>query len=112
MKAGTLSVHQQTYIDSMMSKYKCTDEFDALLPLPPSVTFSKDKAGMGVLLPEGNLYSSLVGSLNHISLCTRPDVSYAVGLLSRYLKCPRAAHWGAAIHQLRFVKGTKTRSLI
>ena len=112
MAAGTLTVHQQSYIDSMVSKYGCADEFDAVLPLPPCVHFSKDAADMGTLLQDGNLYSSLVGSLNHLSLCTRPDISYAVSLLSRYLKCPRAAHWGAAVHLLRFVKATRTRSLV
>ena len=110
--AGTLTVHQGSYIDSMVARYECEQEFHALLPLPPTVQFSKDSADMGELLQDGNLYSSLVGSLNHLSLCTRPDISYAVSLLSRYLKCPRAAHWGAAVYLLRYVKGTRTRSLI
>ena len=35
-----------------------------------------------------------------------------MGLLSRCPKFPRAAHWGAASHLLRFVRGTKRRSLV
>ena len=96
----------------MVTKYGLSDEYDAILPLPPCVHFSKDTADMGTLLQDGSQSFSLVGSLNHLSLCTRPNISYAVRLLSRYLKCPQAAHWGAAVHLLRFVKGTRTRSLV
>ena len=35
-----------------------------------------------------------------------------MGLLSRYLKCTRTAHWGTAVHLLRFVKGTENCSLV
>ena len=112
INAGKLTVHQGSYIDSMVARYECEQEFHAFLPLPPSVQLSKDSADMGELLQDGNLYSSLVGSLNHLSPCTRPDISYAVSLLSRYLKCPRAAHWGAAVYLLCYFKGTRTRSLI
>ena len=35
-----------------------------------------------------------------------------MGLLSRYLKCTRAAHLGAAEHLLHFVKGRENCSLV
>ena len=90
----------------MVSRYNCADEHGALLPLPRSVHFTKNRTEMGEHLPEGNLYRNLVGSLNHLSQCTRPDITYAVGLLSRFLSVPRLGHWGAAIHVLRYVKRT------
>ena len=53
-----------------------------------------------------------MGSWNHLSQCTRPDVSYAVGVQSRYLKCPCAAHLGAAVYLLKDVKGTQPKKLV
>ena len=74
MSAGTLSVHQQASVEGMVAKYECADEYDALLPLPPSVRFLKDSCDMGEALQDGNLYSSLASALNLLSLCTRPGV--------------------------------------
>jgi hypothetical protein len=33
-------------------------------------------------------YASVVGSLMHVMVCTRPDISHAVGVLSRYMWTP------------------------
>lgn len=51
-------------------------------------------------------YGSLVGSLLYLSICTRPDISQAVGALSKYLAEPREPHWAAAKGVLRYLKAT------
>ena len=40
-------------------------------------------------------YFQLIGSLLHIFNRTRPDISYAVGRLSRYTSNPSREHWTA-----------------
>ena len=37
-------------------------------------------------------YPSIVGSLLYLSLTTRPDISTATGILSRFMACPGRAH--------------------
>ena len=50
-------------------------------------------------------YVKLVGSL--IYLCnTRPDITYSVGVLSRFSNKPRRNHWNAGMQILRHLKGT------
>ncbi|TYZ59104.1 hypothetical protein PybrP1_000200 [[Pythium] brassicae (nom. inval.)] len=56
-------------------------------------------------------YRSLIGCLLYISACTRPDMSYAVGSLSRYVENPGRAHWKAAIHVLRYLYHTRDLAL-
>jgi len=59
-----------------------------------------------VLLPEGNRYAALVGSSLYLSITTRPDIAFAVGLLSRIMSCPEQAHMHAAMGVLRYLRGT------
>ena len=37
-------------------------------------------------------YSSAVGSLMYVMVCTRPDIAHAVGVVSRYLSNPGREH--------------------
>ena len=51
------------------------------------------------------LYRQLIGSLMYL-VNTRPDICYAVNTLSNFMVEPRRAHWAAAKHVLRYLKGT------
>jgi hypothetical protein len=39
--------------------------------------------------------------------CTRPDISFAVGMLGRYQSNPGMDHWKAAKKVMRYLQGTK-----
>jgi hypothetical protein len=51
-------------------------------------------------------YRELVGSLMYLAVCTRPDISQAVGALARYMSAVQKQHWYAARDVLRYVGGT------
>ena len=51
-------------------------------------------------------YSQLIGSLLYIFNRTRPDISYAVGRLSRYTSNPSRKYWTALERVFRYLKGT------
>ena len=38
-------------------------------------------------------YASTVGSLMYAMVCTRPDLSQAVSMISRYVHDPGKGHW-------------------
>jgi hypothetical protein len=54
---------------------------------------------------DATLYRQLVGSLLYLTH-THPDISFVVGLVSRYMKTPHESHWKVAKRILRYVFGT------
>jgi hypothetical protein len=55
-------------------------------------------------------YQRLVGRL--LYLChTRPDIAYAVGVVSRYMHEPRSGHMDVVHRILRYLKGTPGKGL-
>ncbi|CAL1356029.1 unnamed protein product [Linum trigynum] len=77
-------------------------------PAECGLKLSKDDKGEKVNLTE---FRSLVGSLRYLT-CTRPDILYAVGLVSRYMEAPAMSHWNAAKRILRYIKGTIDHGLL
>lgn len=56
-------------------------------------------------------YKSLLGSLLHIALWTRPDITNAVNVLSRKACKPTLQDWTGLKRVLRYLKGTKDYKL-
>lgn len=52
-------------------------------------------------------YASAVGNLIYAQTCTRPDISFAVGMLGRYQSNPRIDHWKTVKKVIRYLQGTK-----
>ncbi|XP_035844452.1 secreted RxLR effector protein 161-like [Helianthus annuus] len=50
-------------------------------------------------------YRRLIGSLRYL-LHTRPDLSYSVGVVSRFMEVPKESHLTAVKHIIRYIKGT------
>ena len=46
-------------------------------------------------------YTTAIGSLMHAMVCTRPDLSQAVSMISRYIHDPGRGHWEAVKWVLR-----------
>ena len=57
-------------------------------------------------------YANIVGSLMYVMVCTRPDITYAESLVSRYMANPRKAHWKKLMWILRYINGSLNRVLI
>ena len=51
-------------------------------------------------------YSNAVGSLMYPMMCTRPNICYVVGLVSRYQSNLGSENWKAVKRIMRYLKGT------
>ena len=56
-------------------------------------------------------YRQLVGRLIYLTT-TRPNISYVVGILSRFMHKPCEGHWLATKRVLRYLKGTQDVGLM
>ncbi|GAX79737.1 hypothetical protein CEUSTIGMA_g7178.t1 [Chlamydomonas eustigma] len=85
---------QKVPMNSMNSKVKVTREAGEKL----------DKDGL-------RLYQEKVGSLQYLATCTRPDISFEVGLLGRFCKCPTTFHMELADQVLLYIAWTRDMGL-
>jgi hypothetical protein len=51
-------------------------------------------------------YLSAIGALIYIANCTRPDIAFAVNLLTRYSTTPTQCHWAGVKNIFRYLIGT------
>ena len=57
-------------------------------------------------------YASAVESLMYAMLCTRPDICFAVGMVSRYQSDPGEEHWIAVKHIFKYLRRTRDYMLV
>ena len=57
-------------------------------------------------------YASAVGSLMYVMLCTRPDICYSVGMVSRYQSNLGPKHWQAVKHILKYLQRMRDYMLV
>ncbi|XP_074306524.1 uncharacterized protein LOC141641774 [Silene latifolia] len=65
----------------------------------------------GPLCDDAEAYRRLIGRLVYLAV-TRPDLSYAVHILSRFLSNPRREHMAAAHRVVRYLKGSPGQGIL
>ena len=60
-------------------------------------------------LDDPERYKRLIGKLIYLTV-TRPDITFAVGVLSRFMHQPRETHWLAAM--LPYIKSCQGKGLV
>jgi hypothetical protein len=107
--ATTISINQSGYIDRMLTRFKMSTCSPIHTPLNASLPLQKaqdsDKGA------DQTNYQELIGSLNHLAVYSRPDISFAVSKLSQFNSDPTTTHFRAAQHILRYLQATKDISI-
>jgi hypothetical protein len=107
---GIIRLTQMVAINKILKVFDMIECRPLSTPLTPGQRLSK--ADCPITAEDKEImsqfpYKSLIGSLIYLSIATRPDISFAVGVLSRYASNPGKAHWNAAINVIRYLKGTQ-----
>lgn len=77
----------------------------------PIVQQHKLALSRSALMEEPERYRRLVGRLIYL-LATRPDMTYAVHILSQFMQNPRMDHWDSALRVVRYLKGTPGQGIL
>jgi Reverse transcriptase (RNA-dependent DNA polymerase) len=101
MKDGVI-LCQEGFAHKILKECGMTDYNPTMTPMEARLKLSKESVSLPV---DQNMYRSIVGSLRYL-LHTRPDLSYSVGIVSRFMECPKADHMAAMKKILRYIKGS------
>ena len=102
-----LGLSQASYIDEILTKYNMQDSKKEFVPFRVGKFLSSNqhpKTNAEIEKMRGILYASAVGSLMYAMLYTRPDICFAVGMVSRYQSKPGEEHWIAVKHILKILE--------
>ena len=95
-------MHQLKYELELLKKFKLENCKVVVRPSETNHKLDSDFEGEDV---DVTTFKQLVDSLRY--MCnTRPDICYAVGLVSRFMSKPKWSHYQAAVRILRYIKGT------
>nr|ABF93649.1 retrotransposon protein, putative, Ty1-copia subclass [Oryza sativa Japonica Group] len=99
---GGITLVQSHYVDKVLSHFGYSDCKPAPTPYDPSVLLRKNRR----IARDQLRYSQIIGSLMYLASATRPDISFAVSKLSRFVSNPGDDHWQALERVMRYLKGT------
>jgi Reverse transcriptase (RNA-dependent DNA polymerase) len=76
-------------------------------PCPAGAVFTKaDCPPDAATNTTTSVYRSLIALANFLSCWTRPDITFAVNKLCKFMSNPGEVHWKLLKHLLRYIKGT------
>ncbi|KAH9293237.1 hypothetical protein KI387_041559, partial [Taxus chinensis] len=108
-KEWKLNLSQEEYIKKVLERFNMQDAKPVGTPLAGHFKLSKEQCPKTE--QERNQmskvpYSSAVGNLMDAMVCNRPDITHAVGVVSRFMSDPGKEHWQAEKCILRYLRGT------
>jgi transposase InsO family protein len=110
--ARTLHIGQQKYVHELLQRFDMQNAKSSRTPVDPSVKLTKEVGeGVSRIDPISSRYMELVGCLMYLATHTRPDLSFAVGQLARFMQYATTQHMQAAKLVLRYLAGTASYGL-
>ena len=103
----TLKVSQESYISRVLHDHGMGWCATVTTPVESGVRLLKSEEGFVSDPSNRQQYQSAVGSLMYAMSGSRPDIAYAVGLVSQFCTNPNSKHWGAVQRIFRYLAGTK-----
>jgi hypothetical protein len=97
----TMKIHQNKYIEQIINRFNMTQANPSLIPADPGIHLvaGKDEVNFP--------YREAVGMLIYLSTVSRPDISFAIGVLSRFVNNFDSTHCKAVKKVIRYLISTK-----
>ena len=111
---GIIKIDQTAYLQDILARFNATEGRTSRVPVSAGVYL----AACGQNEPSDlndeqiKLYQAIVGSLMYAATHTRPDISYAVSHLGKFLHKPASRHFAAAKTLLDYIRATVHLGLV
>ena len=103
-------IGQPAYTENLLKKFNMQNSKPTSTPVDVNTKFEpatdQDKP------VKQSEYQSAVGSLMYLAVSTRPDITYAVNTLARFVSNPQEKHWTALKRVLRYLRGTSQHGIL
>ncbi|GJY85463.1 retrovirus-related pol polyprotein from transposon TNT 1-94 [Tanacetum coccineum] len=109
-----LRVSQSGYVSKILNNFRIDNGKSVKMPLDEHFKLSLKDCPVrdcDVKRMSKVPYANAVGSLMYL-MCTRPDIAYALSVVSRYLANPGKNHWEAVKWILKYLRGTTNVGLV
>jgi hypothetical protein len=100
--AGGIFIYQKKYAREVLERFKMDDCNPMQVPIIPGTKLTRDGEGEKI---DSTYYKQMIGSLMYMT-ATRPDLTYVVSLISRFMEAPTELHYQVVRKILRYLKGT------
>jgi hypothetical protein len=111
---GSIYMSNRSYISSLLSSYNMQDALPVSTPMDTNTLSASDCPLPGSpqhLAMQKVPYRECVAKLASLARTVRPDLTYSVNAVSRYMANPGHIHWNAVKRILRFLKSTPDQPL-
>jgi hypothetical protein len=105
----SIHITQQAYIKKIIERFGMAKSTRRILPMESGMKLHARRDDEQAY--DRDHYRQAIGCLLYAALGSRPDISYAVGVLGRFAADPSTLHWQAVKHLLRYLVGTAHYSL-
>ena len=118
-RSGSIHLDQTVYLEKVLKKFERflgPKSWIQKYPLPANAAAllgqSDDDLTAEDLLDLQNFpYRCFIGAVLYLSMNTRPDISYAVGMLSRYASKPTMTACDMVVHLMNYLRGTTRKGI-
>ena len=95
------SISQSTFIQNLLNRYNIFNIKKSNIPCTGENLISKNNQPF-----DQTTYKSAIGSLIHLSKCTRPDIAFAVNYAARFCENPTVSDWNKILNIFKYLNNT------
>eukprot|EP00253_Pinus_taeda_P010235 PITA_10235 len=99
----SIFLSQKNYIGDLLNRFGMAECNPLTTPMEQNLKLTSME---GKEFEDATKYRQLVGSLSYLTT-TRPDISFDVGILSKFMQKHCEGHWSIAKIVLKYLKGTQ-----
>lgn len=101
--SNSIIIHQNQYTEQLIKRFNMSNASPCSTPADNNVILTKNSSNCEINFP----YREAVGALLFLASVSRPDIAFAVNIVSRYVNNPNQSHVNAIKRIIRYLISTK-----